>query len=168
MQISRFWVAACSALLCLIGGVAWAQGAPSKATTETVAGSVSTGTPATPDGAASDTVAWSRFSGWKRYHANCSVCHGPDGLGGTFAPSLVNSLKSLDHDQFLETVVNGKENAELAMPAFGADPNVMCYIEEIYTYLKARSDGQMDRGRPANQPAKPKDFAEAETACMGS
>ncbi len=112
-------------------------------------------------------VSWSEFSGYKRYHANCSVCHGPDGLGGTFAPSLARSLKALDHDTFLETVVNGKANAQLAMPAFGADPNVMCYIEDIYTYLKARSDDRVGRGRPSPQPAKPSDFAEAETACMG-
>lgn len=116
----------------------------------------------------SDNEKWVRFSGWKRYHANCSVCHGPDGLGGTFAPSLSDSLKTLDHEQFMEVVVNGKENAELAMPSFGADPNVMCYIEDIYTYLKARSDGQMGRGRPTDHPSKPADFAEAENACMGT
>jgi methanol metabolism-related c-type cytochrome len=111
--------------------------------------------------------AWSVFSGWKRYHGNCAACHGPDGLGGTFAPSLVDSLKTLDHDQFLTTVVNGKKDKNLTMPAFGVNPNVMCYIEDIYAYLRQRSDGKLDRGRPAATPAKPKDVAEAETACMG-
>ncbi len=153
-------------LVALIGcGVAFAQ------TTQNPAAPPSAGNAASPAGSAgaiSDELAWTRFSGWKRYHANCSVCHGPDGLGGTFAPGLVASLRGLDHDQFLNVVVNGKENAQLAMPSFGADPNVMCYIEDIYIYLKARSDGEMDRGRPTNQPAKPKAFAEAETACMGS
>lgn len=154
-------------LLIMIGcGVAFAQGTQTPAAPP-AAGSAATA-PAGKTASVPDEVAWSRFSGWKRYHANCSVCHGPDGLGGTFAPSLVGSLKSIDHDQFLETVVNGKENAQLAMPSFGADPNVMCYIEDIYVYLKARADGEMDRGRPTNQPAKPKAFAEAETACMGS
>ncbi|HEU0067594.1 MAG TPA: c-type cytochrome [Sphingomonas sp.] len=113
-------------------------------------------------------VSWEVFSGYKRYHGNCSVCHGPDGLGGTFAPALATSLKTMDHDAFLETVVNGKQNSQLAMPAFGADPNVMCYIEEIYTYLKARSDDKIGRGRPAPQPAKPADIGAAEAACMGS
>lgn len=123
----------------------------------------------TPQAAAASAapVAWAEFSGYKRYHANCSVCHGPDGLGGTFAPSLTNSLKALDHDAFLDTVVNGKENAQLAMPAFGADPNVMCYIEDIYAYLKARSDDKLGRGRPAPQPAKPADVAATEAECMG-
>ena len=121
----------------------------------------------TPAAATSATVSWPEFSGYKRYHGNCAVCHGPDGLGGTFAPSLVNSLKTIDHDAFLDVVVNGKENAQLAMPSFGADPNVMCYIEDIYEYLKARSESRIGRGRPAPQPAKPSDVTEAETACMG-
>jgi len=113
-------------------------------------------------------VSWAVFSGYKRYSGNCQVCHGTDALGGTFAPNLTDSLKRLDHDAFLETVVNGKVDGELAMPAFGADPNVMCYIEDIYTYLKARADGQVGRGRPDPQPKKPADVAETEAACMGS
>ena len=113
-------------------------------------------------------VSWAVFSGYKRFSGNCQVCHGTDALGGTFAPNLTDSLKRLDHDAFLETVVNGKVDGELAMPAFGADPNVMCYIEDIYTYLKARADGQVGRGRPDPQPKKPADVAETEAACMGS
>jgi methanol metabolism-related c-type cytochrome len=124
------------------------------------------GSPAadTPDAAHHD---WSVLSGYKRYGGNCAVCHGPDGMGGTFAPALVESLKSLDHDQFLMTVVNGKKDKNLTMPSFGTDPNVMCYIEDIYVYLKLRSDGKLDRGRPAGNATKPKDVAEAENACMG-
>lgn len=146
--------AAAAALVAIAAGMASAQTTPAAA-------------PPPATGAAK-AVSWTEFSGYKRYHANCSVCHGPDGLGGTFAPALTESLKAIDHDKFLDTVVNGKENAQLAMPAFGADPNVMCYIEDIYVYLKARSTGTVGRGRPDPQPAKPKDFAEAETACMGA
>lgn len=113
-------------------------------------------------------VSWEVFSGYKRFSGNCQVCHGTDALGGTFAPNLTESLKRLDHDAFLETVVNGKANGELAMPAFGADPNVMCYIEDIYAYLKARSDGKAGRGRPNPQPKKPADVAATEASCMGS
>ena len=132
--------------------------APSGAPSATAAPASTTGTP----------VSWEVFSGYKRFSGNCQVCHGTDALGGTFAPNLTESLKRLDHDAFLETVVNGKANGELAMPAFGADPNVMCYIEDIYTYLKARSDGKVGRGRPDPQPKKPADVAATEAACMGS
>ena len=43
----------------------------------------------------------------------------------------------------------------------------MCYLDDIYVYLKARSDGAVPRNRPAkreNQPQAAKDF---ENTCMG-
>ena len=42
-------------------------------------------------------------------HAECHVCHGPDGHGSTYAPSLVESMKRLDYAEFLEVVVNGRK-----------------------------------------------------------
>src|SRR4051812_38005718 len=86
---------------------------------------------AQPAAAPAAPVSWGVFSGYKRYSGNCQVCHGTDALGGTFAPNLTESLKRLDHDAFLDVVVNGKTEGQLAMPSFGADPNVMCYIEDI-------------------------------------
>ena len=160
-------VALLSTLVSAAAGIAIAAGMASAQAAPQAAPAAAAAAAAAPAGAAKP-VSWTEFSGYKRYPANCSVCHGPDGLGGTFAPALTESLKAIDHDKFLETVVNGKENAQLAMPAFGADPNVMCYIEDIYVYLKARSDNKVSRGRPDPQPAKPKEFAEAETACMGA
>ena len=37
------------------------------------------------------------------------------------------------------------------MPAFGEVEDVALYIEDIYAYLKARSDGALGRGRPPRQ-----------------
>jgi hypothetical protein len=54
------------------------------------------------------------------------------------------------------------------MPAFGTNPNVMCYIDDIYAYLKARSDGVVGRGRPAKHAEKSAEAKQAEDACMGS
>jgi hypothetical protein len=34
------------------------------------------------------------------------------------------------------------------MPPFGTVEDVMLYLDDIYSYLKARSDGVLDRGRP--------------------
>lgn len=116
-------------------------------------------------------VDWYTYSGFRRYHADCHVCHGPDGLGSSFAPSLVESLKIMNYDDFAEVVVNGRENVSTAdqnkMPAFGANPNVICFLQDLYTYLKARADGVLDRGRPAKKQAKPEEAKEAEAACMG-
>src|SRR6516164_11670859 len=77
-----------------------------------------------PDG----TVDWATFSGFRRYHAECHVCHGPDGEGSTYAPALKNSLKRLSHSDFLGVVAGGRKNVSTAqenvMPAFGTNPNV--------------------------------------------
>jgi methanol metabolism-related c-type cytochrome len=121
-----------------------------------------------PDG----TVDWPTFSGFRRFNSECFVCHGPDGVGSTFAPALIDSLKTMTYEQFLETVTNGKTEVNTAvqkkMPAFGTNPNVMCYIDDIYAYLKARSDGKLGRGRPAKKHDKSKEWSDAETACMGN
>jgi hypothetical protein len=34
------------------------------------------------------------------------------------------------------------------MPPFGQVEDVVLYMEDIYSYLKARSDGALGRGRP--------------------
>ena len=41
---------------------------------------------------------------------------------------------------------------EKVMPAFGNVADVTDYLEDIYAYLKARSDGVLDRGRPERLP----------------
>jgi methanol metabolism-related c-type cytochrome len=96
------------------------------------------------------------FNGFRRYHAHCHVCHGPDALGSSFAPALAESLKSLSYPDFLEVVVNGRETAaagqDNVMPSFGMVPDVMLYIDHIYAYLKARADGELGRGRPQRLP----------------
>lgn len=121
--------------------------------------------------AADGTVDWPVFNGYRRYHAICHTCHGPAGLGSSFAPNLTDSLKTMTRDKFMDTVVNGRINVNTAsdkrMPALGTDPNVMCYIDDIYAYLKARSDGVIGRSRPEKHAPKPKEAADAETACMG-
>ena len=114
-------------------------------------------------------VDWYTFSGFRRFNAECFVCHGPDGVGSSFAPALVESLKTLSYEDFLEIVVNGRENISASqqskMPAFGENRNVMCFIDDIFAYLKARSDGVVGRGRPKKEP-KPAEAKERDDACM--
>jgi methanol metabolism-related c-type cytochrome len=118
--------------------------------------------------AADGTVDWATFNGYRRYHASCHVCHGPDGLGSSFGPALIETLKTQPFEQFLEIVVNGKQTGEKKMPGLGTDFNVMCYINDIYAYLKARSDNAIGRGRPAKYEKKPEEAAKAEETCMGT
>ncbi len=92
------------------------------------------------------------YNGWRRYTESCLRCHGPDGAGSSYAPALVDSLKQMSEDQFKEVVVNGRQNVttsvENVMPPFGTVEDVMLYLDDIYAYLKARSDGVLGRGRP--------------------
>ena len=40
-------------------------------------------------------VDWATYNGYRRYHGECHVCHGPNGLGSTYAPALADSLKTM-------------------------------------------------------------------------
>lgn len=113
------------------------------------------------------TVDWLTFSGFRRYHAECHVCHGPDGEGSTYAPKIKNSAVHMGYYDFFDTVVNGRKNGNSVMPHFGDNPNVMCYLDDIYVYLKARGMDAVARGRPAKKEAKSDLIREAEDACMG-
>ena len=105
-------------------------------------------------------VDFGTYNGFRRYHSSCHVCHGPDGLGSTYAPPLIESISRIGYEGYLEAIVNGIKNVNQAeqsvMPSFGEDPNVMNYVDDIYAYLKARADGVIGRGRPDKMP-KPKD-----------
>ncbi|WP_245280005.1 c-type cytochrome, methanol metabolism-related [Hyphomicrobium sp. 99] len=103
-------------------------------------------------------VDWGTWNGFRRYHDACHVCHGPNALGSTFAPALADSLKTMDYNTFIATVSSGRvvnrAGTEYVMPAFGEDKNIMCYIDDIYTYIKARSQNATDSktGMPAGRP----------------
>ncbi len=141
------------------------------AATHLTAGTVASAQEEKPYTVTNGVVDWYTFSGYRRYHSACHVCHGPDGMGSTFAPALAESLKTMPYDQYLEIVVNGKQQTgatgQRVMPAFGIDKNVMCFVDDIYAYLKARADGAIGRGRPDKEP-KPQEAAERDDACMGS
>ena len=56
---------------------------------------------------------------------------------------------------------------DLVMPSFGVDRNVMCYIDDIYVYLRARADDAVGRARPSKHADKPEGAKNWETSCMG-
>jgi hypothetical protein len=86
------------------------------------------------------------FNGFRRYHAGCNHCHGPDGVGSMFSPSLVERLPGID--EFRRIVLHGQKGSAAAMRGFADDPNFAPYVDDIYAYLQARADGTLGRGRP--------------------
>jgi methanol metabolism-related c-type cytochrome len=96
------------------------------------------------------------YNGYRRYQSHCHVCHGPDGLGSSYAPPLIESLAQIGYDGYLEAVMDGIENVsqsqQSVMPAFAEVEEVVNHVDDIYSYLKARADGVIGRGRPERLP----------------
>ena len=118
-------------------------------------------------------VDWYTYSGFRRYHSECHVCHGPEGEGSSYAPGLVESLKTMKYQDFMAVVAGGRTvnrpDKTSVMPALGDNVNVMCYLDDIYVYLKARADGALPRGsRPERSGEKPETAVQNEKTCMGS
>lgn len=82
------------------------------------------------------------FRAWRS--AACDRCHGPN-QEGMVGPSLINSLKTLTKDDFIKVVRDGR--LEKGMQSFGTSPVVMDNINQLYAYLKGRSDGAITRAR---------------------
>ena len=116
-------------------------------------------------------VDWYSYSGYRRYHAECHVCHGPDGMGSTYAPALKDSLKRLSYEEFYGILAGGRQNHtagnESVMPAFGDNKNVMCYANDLYVYLRARAAGAWGRARPGEKEDKPETAKKDEKECLG-
>jgi mono/diheme cytochrome c family protein len=85
------------------------------------------------------------LNGWRTWRAlACERCHGA-AQEGMVGPSLVNSLKVLTKDQFKETVLHGR--IAKGMPNFDGSKMVVENIDNLYAYLKGRSDGAIQPGR---------------------
>lgn len=85
------------------------------------------------------------LAGWKTWRAlACDRCHGArqEGLVG---PSLIESMKVLTKEQFKETLLNGRP--ERGMPGFANSQMVTENLDNLYAYLKGRSDGKIPPGR---------------------
>jgi quinoprotein dehydrogenase-associated probable ABC transporter substrate-binding protein len=91
-------------------------------------------------------VTQAEYEGWKVFAVNCTRCHGEDAIGSALAPSLVKSLQGpVTHPIFVLTVTEGR--LAKGMPAWGSllTPT---QIENVYSYVKARSEGRLATGRP--------------------
>lgn len=94
------------------------------------------------DGYKVDAETMKGFRTWRA--AACDRCHGAN-QEGLVGPSLVNSLKTLSKDDFVKTVTNGR--LEKGMVSFSGSPQVMDNINQLYAYLKGRSDGAITRAK---------------------
>src|SRR5262245_15604612 len=94
------------------------------------------------DGYKVDPKTMQGFRTWRQ--AACDRCHGAN-QEGLVGPSLVNSLKTLSKEEFVKTVRDGR--LDKGMQSFGNSPAVMENMDNLYAYLKGRSDGAITRAK---------------------
>lgn len=92
----------------------------------------------------------SSYAGFKLYRNWCARCHGTYGQG-MVGPNLADSLKIISKEQFYDTVENGKSGRIGSMPSWKANVQVMENRDQLYAYLKARSDGAIGVEKPKKQ-----------------
>jgi mono/diheme cytochrome c family protein len=87
------------------------------------------------------------FRAWRA--AACDRCHGAN-QEGMVGPSLIASMKTLTKEEFVKTVREGR--LEKGMQSFGTSPQVMDNMNQLYAYLKGRSDGAITRAKVEPMP----------------
>jgi mono/diheme cytochrome c family protein len=107
-------------------------------------------------------VSDSVYQGWKWFAVYCFRCHGEDAMNPILptAPDLRWAVSptgaNFPRDSFVNTALNGR--LDKGMPAWKVLLDTSA-IQELYLYVKARSDGWLKPGRPhrlADLQQKPK------------
>jgi len=118
---------------------------------------------------ADGTVDWATYSGFRHYESECQVCHGPEGEGSGDAPALKDALKTLSYSE-VYGIVSGvrpdPRSRKNVLHAFGDNKNVMCYLNDIYVYLRARANDVVPIGRPQKREDKPSETIAEEETCL--
>ena len=94
------------------------------------------------DGYKVDANTMNGFRAWRA--AACDRCHGAN-QEGLVGPSLVESLKTLSKEEFVKTVRDGR--LDKGMTSFATSETVMQNMDNLYAYLKGRSNGDIKRAK---------------------
>lgn len=94
------------------------------------------------DGYKVDANTMNGFRAWRA--AACDRCHGAN-QEGLVGPSLIESLKTLSKEDFIKTVRDGR--LDKGMVSFASSKTVMDNIDNLYAYLKGRSNGDITRAK---------------------
>jgi mono/diheme cytochrome c family protein len=94
------------------------------------------------DGYKVDANTMNGFRAWRA--AACDRCHGAN-QEGLVGPSLLESLKTISKEDFIKTVRDGR--LDKGMMSFSSSKTVMDSIDNLYAYLKGRSNGDITRAK---------------------
>ena len=102
------------------------------------------------ESAGSCTVDARTASGFEIYRDNCAQCHG-HGTGVALGPEPKLEERSIDYEKIHFILYHGHDEDLGVMPAWKGNCNVIPMIDEIYLYLKARTDGGLPAGKPNSE-----------------
>jgi mono/diheme cytochrome c family protein len=94
------------------------------------------------DGTKVDEKTMQGFRAWRA--AACDRCHGAN-QEGMVGPSLLESMKVLSKEEFRTIIMDGR--LEKGMPSFNTSRIVSDNLDNLYAYLKGRSDGAIKRAK---------------------
>jgi mono/diheme cytochrome c family protein len=94
------------------------------------------------DGYKVDPATMNGFRAWRA--AACDRCHGAN-QEGLVGPSLIESLKTMTKEDFVKTVRDGR--IEKGMVSWSNSKTVMDNMDNLYAYLKGRSNGDITRAK---------------------
>ncbi len=85
------------------------------------------------------------LNGFRTWRASaCDRCHGAN-QEGMVGPSLIESMKILSKEEFVKTMTEGR--LEKGMPGYKNSKKVMSNMDNLYGYLKGRSDGAITKSK---------------------
>jgi mono/diheme cytochrome c family protein len=84
------------------------------------------------------------MQGWRTWRSlACERCHGAN-QEGLVGPSLVDDLKTMSREDFNKCLVDGR--IDKGMPNFGGIQSLVDNLDNLYAFLKGRSDGAIPTG----------------------
>ncbi len=84
------------------------------------------------------------MKGWRTWRAlACERCHGAN-QEGLVGPSLVDDMKTMSREDFNQCVLDGR--IDKGMPNFGGIKSLVDNLDNLYAFLKGRSDGAIPTG----------------------
>jgi cytochrome c553 len=82
------------------------------------------------------------FRAWRA--AACDRCHGAN-QQGLVGPSLIESMKTISKEEFVKAVRDGR--LDKGMMSFSNSKTVMDNMDNLYAYLKGRSNGDITQAK---------------------
>ena len=91
-----------------------------------------------------DHVDKNTMQGWRTWRSlACERCHGAN-QEGLVGPSLVDDLKTMSREDFNKCILEGR--IDKGMPNFGGIKSLVDNLDNLYAFLKGRSDGAIPTG----------------------